>query len=157
MERAKKASTQMEMARRNRSEARCKSTTASFWVSDDACLSLPRPFRTKLIHSATIPPPFNVWERYYIIPPSINDTLKLSLDLARKESLSSPRIDLSGLVQDADGELVRVIGTAVDSNGTRTLSNTGQEERLWSIKEGLVENTDFMFVSEAGWNHIVEW
>jgi len=133
----------------------CRSTIARCWVSSLPCC--PDHYTLSLTLIATIPPPFAQWERYYIIPSTIIETLKHSFDPDQKETISAPRLDLSGLVSNAEGERVRVICTEAGENGKHTLALRSKDELLFTIKDGLVENSDFMFVSEEGWNNIVEW
>lgn len=105
-------------------------------------------------------PPFKEWERYYLIPANILNTLKtLAYDPDSKDATSTsvPRLDLTPLIKDLEGEKVLVIDNETGPNGSAILTRKAIEETLWSVKENLEENVDFMFISSQGWKSILEW
>ena len=94
----------------------------------------------------------------YIIPASILQDLKeLAYEDVKSASPALPKIDLSTLIKDAEGQEVTVINSIRDESGVLRLDSSGTARKVWSIKEGLQENVDFQFISEEGWNKIVEW
>ena len=101
------------------------------------------------------------WETYYIIPSSILETIKtLALDPTSSkdgQSASSFRIDISGLVKDEPPQKVQMIQTQQFADGSTVPLAQAEEISVWSIKDGLIEDEDFMFISADGWNNLVEW
>ena len=109
---------------------------------------------------AAVSPPFREWEKYYIIPANILQTLKtLAYDHDSKDgsSTSIPQLDLSALIKDAQGERILIIANERGTTGSTMLSEKAWEETLWSVKENLEENIDFQFISGEGWANILEW
>ena len=101
------------------------------------------------------------WERYFLLPASLLNTLKiLALDRPSTSKsgvgISDLRIDLSLLIKDQEGEEVFIIETEVSSTG-RSLVPEGRRDRIWPVKDGLLENEDFVFVSSEGWNKLLSW
>jgi hypothetical protein len=97
---------------------------------------------------------------YYVIPRSFKtdlEALALSDSAARSASPSDLVLDLTNLVESVEGEEVVVIDTKADAEGSRTLSVTGKKERYWTLKDGLSEDEDFLFIHEDGWMKIIEW
>lgn len=110
---------------------------------------------------AALPPPFDLFKRYYIVPTEVLDTVKSlahggsgSKDAAEG---SLPRLDLSKLIADPAGQSVYTITTELDASGKADLTEKGREEILWQVRAGLVEDEEFKFVSEAGWKLLLEW
>jgi ubiquitin carboxyl-terminal hydrolase 4/11/15 len=105
-----------------------------------------------------VSPPFDDWSLVYIIPSTILSELKaLAFGDSQDTTTSLPKIDLTSLIKDADGEEVIVIGATRTTEGKGKLDPNGSKTLVWSVKDGLVENDDFMFISEEGWKNIVEW
>jgi hypothetical protein len=138
---------------------------------------------TMLMRSAgLLPPPFRIWGKYYIVPASLLSTLKtLALDDASKSSVSPSdlRIDLSSLLKDGTFEPVAAGAAGGALAGRKSVEEVfsigsglnrstggdarelrpfeGRKEKLWSVKEGLVENEDFLFVPMGAWNLLTTW
>jgi ubiquitin carboxyl-terminal hydrolase 4/11/15 len=109
----------------------------------------------------SIPPPFNQYDAYYIIPQSFKaDLTALAMNDDETKIASSStdlQLDLKALVENVEGEEVVVIETGMNPDGTRCLVGTGKKHRYWTIKDGLSEDDDFLFIHEDGWNKIMEW
>ena len=97
-----------------------------------------------------------------MFPKKLFTTLQ-SLALAEpgssKDSVSSAdlKIDLSELLADPTGiEVISSYSLPQTDVPLRTESN-GVKTRLWPMKDGLLEQEDFLFVSATGWNKMCEW
>lgn len=116
---------------------------------------------TQLSAAESIPPPFNAYEVYYILPKAFEQDLKaLALNDAETKTEAAPtdlQLDLTGLVESVEGDDVYVIQTAAQSDGFLRLAGNAGKERFWTLKDGLVEDEDFLFIHQSGWTKIVEW
>jgi hypothetical protein len=119
-----------------------------------------------LVHTDTdalgaIPPPFAPFETFYIVPRSFKADLEaLALNTVESKTDASPtdlQLDLTSLVENTDGEEVHVIQTNEAADGTRKLVATSKKERFWTLKDGLSEDDDFLFVHATGWTKMTEW
>lgn len=133
--------------------------TTTSWVSRVAeCFSV----ITRLILAESIPPPFIDFNVYYIIPKSFEKDLKaLALSDAETKTDAAPtdlQLDMTGLVESVHPEQVHVIQTTAVPDGSLTLGGPYKEaESYWTLKDGLVEDDDFLFIHQSGWEKIMEW
>lgn len=67
------------------------------------------------------------------------------------------QLDLTPLVESVEGEEVLVINTVLSSEGSYVLDISAKKQRFWTLKDGLSEDDDFLFVNGDGWNKILEW
>jgi hypothetical protein len=65
-------------------------------------------------------------------------------------------IDLTPFLKDEQGEEVYVIETE-DLSDVTSLVPKGKKKRIWAVKDGLLENDDFVFVSSDGWQKLLSW
>ncbi len=70
--------------------------------------------------------------------------------------MSDLHIDLSLLLKDEEGEDIYVIEPDVLVGGASN-GPQGRKERFWPVKDGLLENEDFVFVTTGSWNKLVSW
>ena len=116
---------------------------------------------TRFAHLGCLPPPFILWDRYYIVPASLLNTLKILAHddptMSKSDAGTSDlRLDLSLLLKEDRGEEVFLIDTK-HSAGQNSLGPGGRKEMIWTVKDGLVENEDFIFVSSQGWDKLISW
>jgi ubiquitin carboxyl-terminal hydrolase 4/11/15 len=99
------------------------------------------------------PPPYEPYRRYALIPTSLTKQLQAA---AFQPTVAAVELDMSSLVQDTEGEEVRVIATREDLDGPGFFLHhmEPRKERMWKLKAGLVEDEDFIYISEEGWNKI---
>jgi hypothetical protein len=65
---------------------------------------------------------------------------------------------MTGLVETTEADQVHVIQTSIMPDGSRALSTEYRKaEPYWTLRDGLVEDDDFLFIHEAGWEKILEW
>ena len=112
--------------------------------------------------SGCLPPPFELYKRYYIVPNEARDaiTVQASVGAGSREKSGDGtvhRLDLSKLILEPAGERVYTIATEIDSSGRNVLGDKGSNETLWRVQPGLVEDEDFKFVSEQGWRLLLDW
>ena len=67
------------------------------------------------------------------------------------------QLDLTQLVENVEGEEVVVVDTGMNPDGTLRLAASGIKRKYWSIKDGLSEDEDFLFIHEDGWEKIIQW
>jgi hypothetical protein len=76
-------------------------------------------------------------------------------------SPSDLRIDLSPLIESEVADEVYVIGSGPDrsvgDDSRKLRPSERRKEKLWSLKEGLVESEDFIFVPMGAWNLLTTW
>lgn len=64
---------------------------------------------------------------------------------------------MTGLVENVEPDQVHVIQTS-KAQGTLSLGGEhSKAEPYWTLKDGLVEDDDFLFIHESGWVKIEEW
>lgn len=117
--------------------------------------------KTSLHRAESIPPPFNAFEVYYVLPKAFEQDLKaLALSDAEAAIEAGPtdlQLDLTSLVESVEGDEVYVIQTAAQPDGYLRLGGSGKKDQYWTLKDGLVEDEDFLFIHQTGWDKIVEW
>ncbi|EIW72145.1 hypothetical protein TREMEDRAFT_36466 [Tremella mesenterica DSM 1558] len=112
--------------------------------------------------TASFPPPYATARTYHIIPKKLFNTLQtLALgDPASSKSPVSPsdlKIDLTELIEDIEGqEVFTLYNDTIGSPSTR-MTFKGTKTRIWQLKDGLLEQDDFIYVSAEGWGKLVEW
>ena len=112
--------------------------------------------------AAAMSPPFKAWEKYYIIPASLLENLKiLAMGESGKTSASplNVEMDVTPLLDDPQDEVdSRLWQIDTVKSGDKTeLGTSMHQEPIWGVKPGLVENEDFVFISEEGWKKWIEW
>jgi ubiquitin carboxyl-terminal hydrolase 4/11/15 len=110
-----------------------------------------------------IPPPFVPYSRYYLLPKNILTAIsKLALGGASREDGEGTEVKLAAtsLVQEGDeGEEIAVVTSEVGEDGKLELvvPKTVITEKLWRLKAGLEEDTDFVYITEETWKKLAEW
>ncbi|WWD19867.1 hypothetical protein CI109_104335 [Kwoniella shandongensis] len=106
----------------------------------------------------TLPPPFKIYDRYYVLPKPIVSHIK-SLAYADDVSDTTPPFDLAAavkkLIPDESDETFWVIQSEGSAEGSQ-LVGRGKQEQVWSLANA-EENVDFVFVSKAGWEKVLQW
>jgi hypothetical protein len=110
--------------------------------------------RIALTISESFPPPFKPWSEYYLLPKSFHAALQ-SAALSDEANSTSTRVDLdiTELLESTEGETVFTPGY-VDEGGKSTITATPIKQVIWQLKQGLMEDEDFMFISANGWNEL---
>jgi hypothetical protein len=126
-----------------------------------SCCVSPTPRRLWLT-LALLPPPYRTWGRYYVVPASLLSTLKtLAFGDDKTASSSDVRIDLTPLLESDAAEEVYVIGSGPDrsagDDSRKLRPSERRKEKLYSLKEGLVESEDFIFVPMGAWTLLTTW
>ncbi|ORY31587.1 hypothetical protein BCR39DRAFT_558054 [Naematelia encephala] len=106
----------------------------------------------------SIPPPFEQWKPFYLVPATLLNSLK-SLGYQDAKSSAEPsdlKLDLTKLVKDPTGEEIWVSQTEVVDDKA-VPKGEARLQKFWHVAEGLVENDDFIFVSESGWQKLLQW
>lgn len=113
--------------------------------------------------SGSIPPPFTVADVYYIIPKSFERDLKaLAHSDAETKTEATPtdlQLDMTDLVESIEPDQVHVFQSSsvpVAAPGG-TVPEHKKAEPYWTLKDGLVEDDDFLFIHQSGWTKIMEW
>lgn len=128
-----------------------------------SCPVNPSQWSLKLtLPSASIPPPFIEFNVYYIIPKSFERDLKaLALNDAENKTDATPtdlQLDMTGLVENVEADQVHVIQSAPTSDNAPAIGGEYKKaESYWTLKDGLVEDDDFLFIHSSGWDKIMEW
>lgn len=119
------------------------------------------PLCQELISTENIPPPFTAYNTYYVIPKSFEQDLKaLALNDAETKTEASPtdlQLNMKDLVETVEGEEVYVLQTWEQPDGTSALGGDLKKDVFWNLKDGLVEDDDFLFIHQTGWDKIIEW
>ncbi|WVR09644.1 hypothetical protein IAU60_006717 [Kwoniella sp. DSM 27419] len=109
----------------------------------------------------SFPPPFQAYERYYILPKATSDLIKKlayeDADGALASSSTAEQLEqaMKKLVPDQSDETFWVIQSEKTFSGS-TLVGTGKEEQVWAMGDA-EENVDYVFISSAGWDQVVQW
>ncbi|KAK8853439.1 hypothetical protein IAR55_004145 [Kwoniella newhampshirensis] len=107
----------------------------------------------------TLPPPFRIYDKYYILPKPIVTQIKSLAYSEETPSSDTSSVDLAGaikkLIPDESDETFWVIQSKSSSEESE-LVGLGKEEQVWSIANA-EENVDFVFVSKSGWEKVLKW
>lgn len=105
-----------------------------------------------------LPPPFNHYERYHILPKSIVQKVQL---LALSDA-NDPAVQpedfaeaMEKLVPDHSAESFWVIQSEKTTAGHKLIGKAKKED-VWALGDA-EENEDYVFVPEAGWQKVLEW
>ncbi|KIR27707.1 ubiquitin carboxyl-terminal hydrolase 4/11/15 [Cryptococcus deuterogattii R265] len=105
-----------------------------------------------------LPPPFNHYERYYILPKSIVQKVQL-LALSDADDTAVQPEDfaeaMEKLVPDHSAETFWVIQSEETTAGHKLIGKAKKED-VWVLGD-VEENEDYVFVPEAGWQKVLEW
>jgi hypothetical protein len=110
--------------------------------------------------AGAIPPPFKPYHTYYIVPRSFKkdlEALAMGDDEITAASPTDLQLDLTELLESVEGQEVITISTREDDDGNRFPTPLGTKGSYFTIKDGLSEDEDFLFVHEKGWKKIIEW
>ncbi|KAK4683921.1 hypothetical protein P7C73_g6288, partial [Tremellales sp. Uapishka_1] len=97
-------------------------------------------------------------ERYHLVPTLWIDQLRRAATGDQETQMAIGVLAPTGFAALAEGtsEEVFMIQTEVDGNARR-LVRKSCKETIWTLNPGLVEDEDFMYMSEDGVEKLVEW
>ncbi|OXG79192.1 ubiquitin carboxyl-terminal hydrolase 4/11/15 [Cryptococcus neoformans var. grubii Br795] len=105
-----------------------------------------------------LPPPFNHYERYYILPKSIVQKVQLLALSDANDTAIQPEDfaeAMKKLVPDHSAESFWVIQSEKTIAGHKLIGKAKKED-VWALGDA-EENEDYVFVPETGWKKVLEW